>query len=55
VDQEDQGDHNPPWWTRGGFYILLMYTEAGAKLALAIPGNSLPGHVEADISRPETA
>jgi len=25
VDQEDQGDHNPPWWTRTGFYILLMY------------------------------
>jgi len=24
VDQEDQGDHNPPWWTRSGFYILLM-------------------------------
>ena len=20
----DQGDHNPPWWTRSGFYILLM-------------------------------
>ena len=25
MDQEDQGDHNPPWWTRTGFYILLMY------------------------------
>ena len=25
VDQEDQGDHDPPWWTRSGFYILLMY------------------------------
>ena len=24
MDQEDQGDHNPPWWTRTGFYILLM-------------------------------
>jgi len=24
VDQEDQGDHNPPWWTWSGFYILLM-------------------------------
>ena len=24
VDQEDQGDHNPPGWTRTGFYILLM-------------------------------
>jgi len=24
VDQEDQGDHNPPWWTRTGFHILLM-------------------------------
>jgi len=24
VDQEDQGDHNPPWWTRTSFYILLM-------------------------------
>jgi len=24
VDQADQGDHNPPWWTRTGFYILLM-------------------------------
>jgi len=24
VDQEDQGDYNPPWWTRTGFYILLM-------------------------------
>jgi len=24
VDQEDQGDYDPPWWTRGGFYILLM-------------------------------
>jgi len=28
VDQEDQGDHNPPWWTRNGFYILLMETFA---------------------------
>jgi len=26
VDQEDQGDPNPPWWTRTGFYILLMQT-----------------------------
>jgi len=25
VDHEDQGDHNPPWWTRTGFYILLMH------------------------------
>jgi len=25
VDQEAQGDHNPPWWTRTGFYILLMF------------------------------
>jgi len=24
VDQEDLVDHNPPWWTRSGFYILLM-------------------------------
>jgi len=24
VDQEDQGDHNPPWWARTGFYILLI-------------------------------
>jgi len=24
VDQEDQGDHTPPWWTRTGVYILLM-------------------------------
>jgi len=24
VDQEDPGDHKPPWWTRSGFYILLM-------------------------------
>jgi len=24
VGQEDQGDHNPPWWTRSGFYILRM-------------------------------
>jgi len=24
VDKEDQGDHNPPWWTRSGFYILLI-------------------------------
>jgi len=24
VDQEDQEDHNPPWWTRSGLYILLM-------------------------------
>ena len=24
MDQEDQGDHNPPRWTRTGFYILLM-------------------------------
>jgi len=24
VDHEDQGDHKPPWWTRTGFYILLM-------------------------------
>ena len=27
MDQEDQGDHNPPWWTRGGFYLLLMTTD----------------------------
>ena len=27
VDQEDQGDHNPPGWTRTGFYILLMYPQ----------------------------
>jgi len=26
VDQEDQGDNNPPWWTRSGFYILLMHS-----------------------------
>ena len=24
VDQEDQGDHNPLWWTSTGIYILLM-------------------------------
>jgi len=24
VDQENQGNDNPPWWTRTGFYILLM-------------------------------
>ena len=24
MDQEDQGDHNPPWWTKSGCYILLM-------------------------------
>jgi len=24
VDQKNHGDHNPPWWTRRGFYILLM-------------------------------
>jgi len=24
VEQEDQGDHNPRWWTRTGLYILLM-------------------------------
>jgi len=24
VDQDDQGDHNLSWWTRTGFYILLM-------------------------------
>ena len=24
VDQEDQGDHNSPLWTRTGFYILPM-------------------------------
>ena len=24
MDQEDKGDHNPPWWTRRGFNILLM-------------------------------
>jgi len=29
VDQEDQGDHNPPWWTRSGFYILLMQYNGG--------------------------
>ena len=27
MDQEDQGDHNPPWWTRSSFYILLMFIE----------------------------
>jgi len=30
VDQEDQEDHNPPWWTRTGFYILLMKGGVGA-------------------------
>jgi len=29
VDQEDQGDHNPAWWTRTGFYILLMCRAKG--------------------------
>jgi len=24
VDPKNHGDHNPPWWTRRGFYILLM-------------------------------
>jgi len=24
VDLEDQGDHNPFWWPRTGFYTLLM-------------------------------
>ena len=28
MDLEDQGDHNPPWWTRSSFYILLMYLHA---------------------------
>jgi len=35
VDQEDQGDHNPPWWTRSGFYILLMKAIGVLKLAMA--------------------
>ena len=25
MNQEDQGDHNSPWWTRSSFYILLMH------------------------------
>ena len=24
MDQVDHGYHNPPWWTRTGFNILLM-------------------------------
>jgi len=26
LDQEYQGGHNPPWWTRSRLYILLMYS-----------------------------
>jgi len=27
VDPEDQGDHNPPWWTRSGFlHFADVYT-----------------------------
>ena len=29
MDQEDQGNHNPPWWTRSRFCILLMSPTQG--------------------------
>ena len=29
MDQEDQGDHNPSWWPRTCFYILLILCELG--------------------------
>jgi len=28
VDQADQWDHNPTWWTRTRFYIWLMQAAA---------------------------
>ena len=33
MDQEDQGDYNPPGWTRTGFYILLILKEPGEFLS----------------------
>jgi len=36
VDQEDQGDHNPPWWTRTGLNILLM-TRDDQQIGLRTP------------------
>jgi len=33
LDQEDQGDHNRPWWTMTGFYILLMFSQLSIALA----------------------
>jgi len=36
VDLEDQGDHNPPWRTRSGFYIFLMHArQQSTKLPIA--------------------
>ena len=32
MDQEDQGDHNPPWTTRSGFYIWLMFSGSKKEL-----------------------
>jgi len=39
VDQEDQGDHNPPWWTRSvqdhrepHSNIFLMYLQTRLEL-----------------------
>ena len=36
MDQEDQGDHNPPWWTRSGFYILLMIAVGALGIAVSL-------------------
>jgi len=40
LDQEGQGNNNPPWWTRIGFYILLMLRPGASCLpyALDTPG-----------------
>jgi len=49
VDQGDQGDHNPPWWTRTGFYILLMrvgsQVGSGGETHLEAKGRDHPGFV----------
>jgi len=49
VDQKDQGDHNPPWWTRTGFYILLMERgmngESGGTMVLCVESGSTGGKV----------
>ena len=39
VDQEDQGDHNPPCWTRSAFYILLMLSHSQTLQARLLQGH----------------
>ena len=47
--QEDQWVHDPPWWTRTGFYILLMKRPLAApRIACTLPtSNQAPTRLSA--------